>query len=470
MKRTNPRLAKSLTQILIATSVAATAPAWSADAAQTSNEALLKRLDALTQEMEQLRALVKTNDEKASKAAEEARAMASRPVAAPVGKSVEQGLSKQASEEIANSTDMSEGIEIVKTPKANLKFYGMVDVGAEVLHGTLAKGVEIDSSMRVSNGLITPHFGVLGTGQLTDGLQGSFNMEGSFAPDAGTSGIGGRLFGRQAWVGLSGAFGTVRLGRQYTAVRMGWDESNPYGTGNQGLRLLDPRISNPRADNSISYVGTFGGITAGLNYSPGWDAVNGNATNSGPANNGGANCAGEVPDQTQQCKEVSAGLKYSGGNWGVAVSHEQLFGGTSTTYGGLTSPAKIDRRNVLSAFYRSKGGMKLAAGWVNRDNMGNATTPKSDMYWVQGIVPLGQHLFVDGLLAHLKYADSANKATLLNLRGRYVLNKDTTIYMTLANMDNDGALALPATASTPVPTPLAGAKQYSLITGVLYKF
>ena len=92
------------------------------------------------------------------------------------------------------------------------------------------------------------------------------------------------------------------------------------------------------------------------------------------------------------------------------------------------------------------------------------------MYWLEGIFPVGQHVFLDGLVAHLSYADSANKAMLLNVRGRYVLNKDTTIYMTLANMNNDGTLALPATASTPVPTPLAGAKQYSLITGVLYKF
>ncbi|WP_083748700.1 porin [Pelomonas sp. KK5] len=448
---------KTLIQALIAAAFATSAPAWAQ--ADASNEALLKRLDALTREMEALKAQVKANEEKAS-----------RPLATPVDKSAEQGLSKQAKDEMEDAAGTSEGIELVKTPKASLKFYGMVDVGAELLNGELAKGGQVDSSLRVSNGLITPHFGVLGNGQLTEGLQGSFNLEGSLAPDSGTSGIGGRLFGRQAWVGLSGAFGTVRLGRQYTAVRMGWDDANPYGTGNQGLRLLDPRISNPRADNSISYVLTFGGFTAGVNYSGGWDAVNGNSSNTGPANNGGANCAGEVPDQTQQCKEVSFGMKYAGGPWGVAAAYEKLNGGTSATYGGLTSPTLSDTRKVISAYYRGKGGLKVTGGWIARNNEGNAATPKSDMYWVEGIFPVSQHVFLDGLLAHLKYDDSANKATLINLRGRYVLNKDTTIYMTLANMDNNGTLALPATASTPVPTPKAGEKQYSLITGVLYKF
>jgi predicted porin len=110
---------------------------------------------------------------------------------------------------------------------------------------------------------------------------------------------------------------------------------------------------------------------------------------------------------------------------------------------------------VLGAYLKLKGGTKLAVGWLARDNMGS-TTPKSNMYWVGSIVPLGGPWFVDGLLAQLKYENSANKASLLNLRGRYVLTKETTLYATVAYMDNSGTLALPATASTPCRYPWPG--------------
>lgn len=464
MKKPN---AKSARQLFLAASLVTTASAW-AQGTEPPGDAVLKRIDALMQEIQQLKAQVKANEEKT---AADMKALstttAARPVAQPVDKSAE-GLSRDASQALAAAGE-PDGIDLVKSTKANLKLYGMIDVGAEALTGsTLTNGTDA-RSIRVSNGMVTPHFGLLGNGELVKGLQASFNLEGSFAPDNGTSGIGGRLFGRQSWVALSGGFGTVRFGRQYTMVRMGWEDANPYGTGNQGLRLLDPRISNPRADNSISYLGKWGPVSAGINVSNGWDAVNGNSSNTGPANNAGANCPGEVPGAKGQCKEWSVGAKYDGRDWGVAAAYEKLHGGTTATFGGLTSPSKTDERSVIGAYLKLKGGTKLAVGWLARDNMGS-TTPKSNMYWVESIVPLGGPWFVDGLLAQLKYDNSPNKASLLNLRGRYVLTKETTLYATVAYMDNSGTLALPATASTPLPIPMAGGNQTSVIAGVLYKF
>lgn len=469
MKKANP---KSITPLLVAASLAATAPAWAqgnapAGRAPIGMDAMLQRIDALSHEIEDLKAQVRTSQEKASRAEEDVKALAARPVTPPVQRAAQEGLSRQASQELTNAGE-PEGVDLINTPKANLKFYGMIDVGAEALSGKLADKNNAQS-VRISNGIVTPHFGLIGNGDLAQGLQGSFNLEGSFAPDNGTSGIGGRLFGRQAWAGLTGRLGTVRLGRQYTAVRMGWEDANPYGTGNQGLRLLDPRISNPRADNSFSYIAKWGPVTAGVNYSGGWDAVNGNSANAGPANSAGADCPGEVPDAKNQCKEWSAGAKYDRHSWGVATAFERLHGGTSATFGGLTSPSKTDTRTVLGGHVQLAGGTKLTAGWIHRSNLGSAT-PSSNMYWVEGIVPLGGPWFFDGLLGELKYKNSPNKADLLNLRARYVLTKDTTLYFTAAFMDNHGTLALPATASTPAPTPLAGASQTSVIAGVLYKF
>lgn len=342
--------------------------------------------------------------------------------------------------------------------------YGGMDMGVEAVSGRVAGANDRDTAIRVSNGMATPHFGLRGSEDLGGGMKAAFNLESSFAPDTGALGHGGRLFGRQAWVDLSGPFGTVRLGRQYTMFRYGFQDVNPFGYGNHGLRLLDPRISNPRADNSISYLGKWGPVSGGVNYSTGWDAVNGN-----PANAAAANCPGEAANK-QQCREWSLFTKYDGGHWGVTTAYERMHGGTAATFGGLTSPDRTDTRFVLGSYLNLTDGKKLAVGWIKRNNEGNPATPKSDMVWVQGVVPLGGPYFLDGSLAQLKYDDSPNKAVVLNVRGRYEMSKRTSLYLTTAFIDNSGTLALSATGSTPAIRPVAGSSQTSVIIGVQHRF
>jgi predicted porin len=349
--------------------------------------------------------------------------------------------------------------------QTDIKFYGIVDAGLEAVNGTNATTKQNDTIYRVSNGMITPHFGWKGSEDLGNGLKAEFNLEGSFQPDTGVSGIGPRLFGRQSWVGLSGSFGTIRIGRQYTMVRYGFADANPYGTGNQGLRLLDERISNPRADNSVTYIVNAGNFSAGVNYSLGRDGVS--AT---PATSAAATCPGEAVDD-RQCREWSVGAKYNAHTWGIATSYERMYGGTAATYGGLTSPDKTDTRFVVGAYMSLNNGAKLTAGLIKRNNEGTPATPKSDLFWVEGLglAHIGRLSF-DGLLAELKYDNSPNKAVLVNVRALYSLSKRTTLYVTAANMDNSGTLAQSATASIPAIKPVPGGSLTSVITGIKHVF
>jgi len=339
--------------------------------------------------------------------------------------------------------------------------YGSMDLGLEAVSGRLPGGSERDTSGRLSNGMSTPHFGFRGTEDLGGGLGAAFNLEASVSADNGNFGLN-RGFGRQSWVGLFGEFGTLRLGRQYTMFRYGFEDANPWGYGNHGLRLLDERISNPRADNAISYIGKWGPVRAGMNYSFGRDAADGNSS-------AATNCPGETADP-KQCREYSAYAEYEGGSWGVATAYERLHGGTDKTFAGLTSPDKTDTRFVLGGRVNLNGGTQLAAGWIKRNNEGLAATPKSDMVWLQAIVPFAGAFSVDGLLGQLKYEDSPNKAVLVNLRGRYALSKRTTLYLSGSYIDNSGTLALSATGSTPAIRPAPGASQTSVIAGVVHYF
>jgi len=66
--------AKYASPLIVAACIAACAPAWSQEATQggnadTSNAAVLKRIDEMTRQIEELKAQVKANDERLNAAA-----------------------------------------------------------------------------------------------------------------------------------------------------------------------------------------------------------------------------------------------------------------------------------------------------------------------------------------------------------------------------------------------------------------
>jgi predicted porin len=237
-------------------------------------------------------------------------------------------------------------------------------------------------------------------------------------------------------------------------------DADLFGAGSQGLGSLDSGVPNARADNSISYRGNLGAFSGGVNYSFGRDTVNGNSA-------AATNCAGES-GVTRQCREWSAMGKYDGGAWGVVSAYERQYGGTAATFGGLTSPDKTDTRFTVNG-YMKVGDTRLGAGWVRRTNDGIAT-PRSNLYWVVGSVPVATVFSVDTMLAELKYEDSPNRAVLFNLRGNYFLSKRTTLYVSTAFIKNRGTLALTATTNSPATAPNPGGSQNSVFMGVKHTF
>ncbi|WP_258394339.1 porin [Burkholderia multivorans] len=156
------------------------------------------------------------------------------------------------------------------------------------------------------------------------------------------------------------------------------------------------------------------------------------------------------------------------GSGGLATSYERNYGGTSGTFGGLTSPKLTDSRFSLGGYFKLSKA-KVGVGWIRRDDEGLAT-PKSNLLWVTGTVPVTPFLHVDGMVAQLKYDHSRNKALVLVLRGEYLLSKRTLVYVTAERIHNYGNLALAATTITAVPTPPAGSSQLSVITGIRHTF
>src|SRR6516165_8748961 len=63
-------------------------------------------------------------------------------------------------------------------------------------------------------------WGLKGAEDLGGGLKAVFQLESGFNVETGALKQGGRMFGRQAWVGLaSSQYGTLTFGRQYNSLQ-----------------------------------------------------------------------------------------------------------------------------------------------------------------------------------------------------------------------------------------------------------
>ncbi|SDP61163.1 Outer membrane protein (porin) [Rhodoferax sp. OV413] len=181
----------------------------------------------------------------------------------------------------------------------------MAQSSSVTIYGTVGLGItHVNSSsggsrwLEESGVLRAGRLGFTGTEDLGGGLSAVFTLEQGILADAGAAGQGGRLFGRQSWVGLSSkSLGAITLGRQYDMMNrlVRYSTAGDIGAV-YGFHHGDyDRVSGFRIDNSIKYVSPVfgGGAQLALLTAPGED--------------------------TGQ-RTISGGLSYANGPLDIAVS------------------------------------------------------------------------------------------------------------------------------------------------------
>ncbi|SCK10754.1 Outer membrane protein (porin) [Variovorax sp. HW608] len=137
----------------------------------------------------------------------------------------------------------------VASAQSSVTLFGVVDATvegysnkSENIYGQSVKGTK---NTLTSSGYNSSRLGFRGTEDLGGGLAASFWLEAGIGNEAGTTGgnvsnTGGvtGLFNRRSTVSLSGAFGEVRLGRDY--VPTFWNDTvfDPFGSNGVGASLI----------------------------------------------------------------------------------------------------------------------------------------------------------------------------------------------------------------------------------------
>jgi predicted porin len=336
----------------------------------------------------------------------------------------------------------------------NVTIYGIMDLAVEHLTNVNANG---DSLKRMPNltGTLPSRIGFRGSEDLGGGWRALFNLEHGIAADSGGLNNGGRMWGRAAYVGVAGSFGRFTLGRQTTMTVLAVS-SHVMGPALYSFASHDPYIPNAISDNSIAWLGTFGGVTTGATYSLGRDT----AAVGGPA---ATNCPGEATDG-RQCRQWSALLKYDAPSFGAALSHDVMRGGPGAAF-GLTRVQDTDARTVVSGWGRI-GSVKLSGGLLRRER-DNVAPLKSNLLYAGASIPVNAALTADVEVSRLDVKAGPNDSTMAVLRGVYSLSKRSAVYAMAGQMRNKGSAAVSLSAGGTVG---AGMRQSGLAAGIRHTF
>jgi len=314
--------------------------------------------------------------------------------------------------------------------QTNVTVYGVVDAGIAYTNNGNPAGKTWSENSGMQSG---SRLGFKGSEDLGGGMSAIFTLENGFNVDDGTMGQGNRLFGRQAWVGLHGNFGTVKLGRQESVLYNALLAVDPFKinlAGNAqkvfgyGVYASDPLS---RTDNTVSYATpNINGLTGTVTYGFGEQAGDNSANSSAAA--AAAYVNGPVNVQFAYQKSNTAAL--------------------NSQISGALGQANADIKTAFIGGTYDFGMVKahLAYADTRFDLTGNDV---KDSNWLVGLsAPVGAQGAVLASYVRNDVKDlSSAKSDQYALGYTYALSKRTNLYTSYSYLKNDSNVALNAFAA-----------------------
>jgi len=342
--------------------------------------------------------------------------------------------------------------------QSNVTIYGSVDAGysyrwdAENRTTGQHSRSSIDTGNSAGNRL-----GFKGVEDLGNGLKAVFLLEQGFNFDTGTMGQGGRTFGRQAYVGLTGGFGTAVAGRLYTPHFSFVSGIDPFAAGTVGQyrnvwgntgsagganNLLDPT----RVDNAVAYISpNFGCFDVTVAYSNAAAADD----NSGVVNT--TNTSENAGENAKNNTVYALLAKYSAGPVLVGLNIHHIAVGTNLGLAtGQTSVKSITNYTVGGTFDAQVVKLHAVAGYNVLSASGLQADGTYSNYLLGVTAPIGKAV----LKASVNYSDfngeknaaigsatHGGTATQYAIGADYNLSKRTNLYAAYALIDANSSRA-----------------------------
>jgi predicted porin len=355
---------------------------------------------------------------------------------------------------------------------AQVSIYGTVDAAVTQYSSEGNSRTGLGNSQLGSSKL-----GFSGVEDLGGGMNAIFKLEGGLANDSGVGkaantsnqaanggagsltsvgGTQGLVFGRYAYVGASGGFGEVRLGRDYTNTFLftvtTYDVFGTNGPADSSAMTLNLAARNSvatsaNASNMVGYASpSFGGLRVRLQSFFGENTSN--ASNAGDGDGYSAQvgyAAGPLSASVgqQQTKGTAKAATTTTANTGTgavtAATLAQTGNYTQTAVGasydfGMAKVMFLSTREELIGAQANSG--PLTATSTNVTNMIGLNVPVGAMNYKLSYASASQNSGVAGA--------KDNTGTLTGLGMDYALSKRTKLYGTYSTVTNDGGKAYSA--------------------------
>ncbi|MBT3066522.1 porin [Rhodoferax sp. U11-2br] len=290
--------------------------------------------------------------------------------------------------------------------QSTVTVYGIADVwvGSE-------KTGDVRDSKVGSGGVSGSRWGIKGTEDLGGGLKANFLLEQGFSIDSGAAGTNdsqpgvAQAFSRQSYVGLSGGFGEVKLGKVWTAyddVQGSSDAVFDSALSPMNKVFISTSNYNSNPANTIYYATpSFGGFAGAVSYSLG-------------ENKG-------TPAGTDATSITAFNVTYGAGPLALQLGYQVEDGKTA-------NDQKFTR---LGGTY-DLGVAKLYANYGKVSNVGNAVDRDASEYQIGADFPVSSALTLSASYAK---SDDSNPAGVYEATRKgygvgaaYSLSKRTTVY------------------------------------------
>lgn len=289
--------------------------------------------------------------------------------------------------------------------QAQVTLYGLVDTGIVFADDGSQRYRGIDSGIGGAS-----RWGIRGSEDLGGGMKAHFVLESGF--DSSTGG-GNAVFSRLAYLGLDSGFGTLRLGRQDTAMKDLLGKIDPFGAA--GIANAHDYILNngspidQRRPNQLTYLTpNFGGFNGGVYYN-----------------------FGEQYGDSGNAQVYGVRVGWDGGPLSVQLAHENA---------NVAVGPDRDRKDTILGATFDFNAAKLHAAYGQRSDEGPGNDARSGMLGVSA--PLGNGKVMANYV-RVENRDINNAdANAIALGYNYSFSKRTSLIARYVRTDNDTGSSL----------------------------
>ncbi|WP_353399625.1 porin [Duganella hordei] len=288
--------------------------------------------------------------------------------------------------------------------QSQVTVYGVIDLDLVRDNNGTAGVTRMDAG--VLNG---SRLGFKGSEDLGAGLSVIFQLENGFTGDTGAQADPARLFNRLSFVGLSGKYGTLKLGRQNNPVYTTLTSWDPFAIGMAGDSSRLFSYNGSRTDNVVSYSYAVGKVRGEFQYG-----------------------VGEVPGNNAASRVLAGWTGYTVGALDVVATYQNIRNANDTAATRMALIGGNYNLGPVKAFvsYAREDGVVLGSAKLlsQRDALVGARIPVSEA----GTVIVSWIRKTDRILVN----GGANQYA---IGYRHDLSKRTTLYTSIGELRNDAA-------------------------------